>query len=142
MEQNQMSKFCIQLESMMLPDAIAAVVEAWYDAQNAGNMAKQNHGPYRPGEPIEIRDSAAPGSAWKRGWVFYKSCNVKIGICLAEKWNHELNKPDYLVKNGDRYYSGVFSDRGSGCTVKQPENIRRVVIQPWEKHQMEAANAF
>ena len=29
-----MSKFCIQLESMMLPDAIAAVVEAWYDAQN------------------------------------------------------------------------------------------------------------
>jgi hypothetical protein len=53
MEQNQMSKFCINLESMMLPDAIAAVVEAWYDAQNAGNMAKQNHGPYRPGEPIE-----------------------------------------------------------------------------------------
>jgi hypothetical protein len=34
MEQNQMSKFCIQLEGMMLPDAIAAVVEAWYDAQN------------------------------------------------------------------------------------------------------------
>jgi hypothetical protein len=91
MEQNQMSKFCINLEGLMLPDAIAAVVEAWYDAQNAGNMAKQNHGPYRPGEPID---------------------------------------------------SGVFSDRGSGCTVKQPENIRRVVIQPWEKHQMEAANAF
>jgi|APGre2960657373_1045057.scaffolds.fasta_scaffold07353_4 hypothetical protein len=35
MEQNQMSKFCIDLEGMMLPDAIAAVVEAWYDAQNA-----------------------------------------------------------------------------------------------------------
>ncbi len=29
-----MSKFCIELEGMMLPDAIAAVVEAWYDAQN------------------------------------------------------------------------------------------------------------
>ena len=29
-----MSKFCIDLEGMMLPDAIAAVVEAWYDAQN------------------------------------------------------------------------------------------------------------
>jgi len=27
-----MSKFCIELEGMMLPDAIAAVVEAWYDA--------------------------------------------------------------------------------------------------------------
>jgi hypothetical protein len=34
MEQNQMSNFCIDLEGMMLPDAIAAVVEAWYDAQN------------------------------------------------------------------------------------------------------------
>jgi hypothetical protein len=34
MEQNQMSKFCINLEGLMLPDAIAAVVEAWYDAQN------------------------------------------------------------------------------------------------------------
>jgi hypothetical protein len=35
MEQSQMSKFCIDLEGMMLPDAIAAVVEAWYDVQNA-----------------------------------------------------------------------------------------------------------
>jgi hypothetical protein len=34
MEQIQMTKFCIELEGMMLPDAIAAVVEAWYDAQN------------------------------------------------------------------------------------------------------------
>jgi hypothetical protein len=31
---NQMTKFCIELEGVMLPDAIAAVVEAWYDAQN------------------------------------------------------------------------------------------------------------
>jgi hypothetical protein len=29
-----MSKFCIDLEGVMLPDAIAAVVEAWYEAQN------------------------------------------------------------------------------------------------------------
>lgn len=28
-----MSKFCIELDGMMLPDAIAAVVEAWYEAQ-------------------------------------------------------------------------------------------------------------
>jgi hypothetical protein len=35
MEQNQMKQFCIDLEGMMLPDAIAAVVEAWYDAQIA-----------------------------------------------------------------------------------------------------------
>jgi len=29
-----MSKFCIDLKDMMLPDAIAAVVEAWYEIQN------------------------------------------------------------------------------------------------------------
>ena len=29
-----MSKFCIDLEGITMPDAIAAVVEAWYDAQN------------------------------------------------------------------------------------------------------------
>jgi hypothetical protein len=34
MEQNQMSKFCIDLEGVMLPDAIAALVEAWSDAQD------------------------------------------------------------------------------------------------------------
>jgi len=34
MEQSQMSKFCIELKGMMLPDAIAAVVEAWYETQN------------------------------------------------------------------------------------------------------------
>ena len=28
-----MSKFCIDLDGMTLPDAIAAVVEAWYDSQ-------------------------------------------------------------------------------------------------------------
>jgi hypothetical protein len=34
MEQGAMSNFCIDLDGMMLPDAIAAVVEAWYEAQN------------------------------------------------------------------------------------------------------------
>jgi hypothetical protein len=29
-----MTKFCIELEDMALPDAIAAVVEAWLDAQS------------------------------------------------------------------------------------------------------------
>ena len=137
-----MTKFCIELEGVMLPDAIAAVVEAWYDAQNAGSITKQTHGPYQPGEPVEIRDSAAGGSAWKRGWVFYRSCNVKIGICLASKWNYELNKPDHIAINEGQYFGNIFSDRDSGCRLKQPENIRRVVIQPWEKHQMDVVDAI
>jgi hypothetical protein len=40
MEQNQMSKFCIELEGISMPDAIAAVVEAWYDAQNTLIISK------------------------------------------------------------------------------------------------------
>ena len=35
-----MTKFCIDLEDMMLPDAIAAVVEAWLDAQSEENPSK------------------------------------------------------------------------------------------------------
>ena len=35
-----MSKFCIDLEGVMLPDAIAAVVEAWYDAQDTEVVQK------------------------------------------------------------------------------------------------------
>jgi hypothetical protein len=39
MTQGAMSKFCIDLEGVMLPDAIAAVVEAWYEAQNTESAA-------------------------------------------------------------------------------------------------------
>ena len=35
-----MSKFCIELEGISMPDAIAAVVEAWYDAQNTLIISK------------------------------------------------------------------------------------------------------
>jgi biotin operon repressor len=135
MEQSQMSKFCIDLDGVMLPDAIAAVVEAWYDAQNADNMDEQQHSPFKPGESIEIRDSAAPGSAWKRGWVFYKYCNAKVGICLSHKWSDKFNEP-YAISSGDCDTGNVFSNPTvSGCRLRQPHNIRKMVIQPWEKHQ-------
>lgn len=137
-----MSKFCIDLEGMMLPDAIAAVVEAWYEAQNVDKMDDQQNSPFKPGEPIEIRDSAAPGSAWKRGWVFYKACDAKVGICLADKWNHERNEPDYIA-SGKGYRGDVFTNPTvSGCRLKQPHNIRRIILQPWEKREAQATNAI
>ena len=37
MEQNQLSKFCIEFEGMTLPDALAAVVIAWHDAQDTNS---------------------------------------------------------------------------------------------------------
>jgi hypothetical protein len=142
MEQNQMSKFCIDLEGVMLPDAIATVVEAWYDAQSVGNLIEREHVSYQPGDPIEVRDSASPGSAWKRGWVFYKACNAKVGICLADKWDYELSKPHYIASGGGHYCGtgDVFTNPTvSGCRLKQPQNIRKIVIQPWEKQQAQVA---
>lgn len=37
-----MSKFCIDLENMTLPDAIAALCEAWYDAQGADTTKEED----------------------------------------------------------------------------------------------------
>jgi hypothetical protein len=45
-----MSKFCIDLEGMMMTDAIAAVVEAWLDAQNVEASSPQNTETYEPGD--------------------------------------------------------------------------------------------
>ena len=39
-----MSKFCIELEGITMFDAIKAVIEAWYDAQN---MDFWGYGHYR-----------------------------------------------------------------------------------------------
>lgn len=131
-----MSKFCIDLEGVMLPDAIAAVVEAWYDAQNVDNLIEQKcpMGKYQPGMQIEVRDSIYE-SAWKRGWVFYKAYDKKVGICESDKWNFELNLPSYVVDGGGQYCGkgDVYSSRESGCRMKQYQNIRRMVAQPWEK---------
>ena len=38
-----MSKFSIDLEGLTLPDAIAAVVEAWYEAQNVNNREEKTY---------------------------------------------------------------------------------------------------
>ena len=38
-----MSKFSIDLIGLALPDAIAAVVEAWYEAQNVDNKERKTY---------------------------------------------------------------------------------------------------
>jgi hypothetical protein len=60
-EQSQVSKFCIDLEGMMLPDAIAAVVEAWCEAQDIDGADEL------PGNAQSATDYAACS--------FYKSIN-------------------------------------------------------------------
>jgi hypothetical protein len=127
-----MTKFCIELEDMALPDAIAAVVEAWLDAQSEeGIYDKKSNAPYQPGELIEFRDSASPISPWKRGWVVYKVYHRKIGICELSKWDERSCQPDYLMNGGDS--KQIFWDhRKTGCALKHTQNIRKMILQPWE----------
>jgi hypothetical protein len=118
-----MSKFCIQLNDISLPDAIAAVVEAWYDAQNTEGGLPQGPLTYEPGERIEIRDTTVLYESWHSGFVFYKAMSKKVGICAADKWNFEQKTPEYLLNGGQS--GSIFTDRESGCLMKMPNNIRK-----------------
>ena len=79
MEQNKMSKFCIELEGVMLPDAIAAVVEAWYEAQNMdisiNEKAKNNVKETAQWEE-ELRLKVK--RQFGRGWSIYKTDGNKL----------------------------------------------------------------
>jgi hypothetical protein len=67
MEQSQMSKFCIDLEGMMLPDAIAAVVEAWYDVQNGMQQSNWE-------EELRLKIKREFG----RGWSVFPTNGTKV----------------------------------------------------------------
>ena len=62
-----MSKFCIDLEGVMLPDAIAAVVEAWYDAQNGMQQANW-------AEELRLKIKREFG----RGWSVFPTNGTKV----------------------------------------------------------------
>jgi hypothetical protein len=55
MEQSQMSQFCIQLNDISLPDAIAAVVEAWHDAQDYMSQDKSRANDLTPMADLAAR---------------------------------------------------------------------------------------
>jgi hypothetical protein len=94
MEQGQMSKFCIDLEGMMLPDAIAAVVEAWYEAQNA-ELAQIKH---------EISDASV--ADLERRWGIsrnaLKARAKSLGIELQRKGPTLTVWPGDRIADGDR----------------------------------------
>ena len=78
-----MSKFCIDLDGMMLPDAIAAVVEAWYDAQNTDKRI----------------DKDASGLVRLRSW--YEAQGISRG--KADMIKQKANvKPVYIMYNKAR----------------------------------------
>ena len=62
-----MSKFCIDLEGVMLPDAIAALVVAWYDAQNGMQQANWE-------EELRLKIKREFG----RGWSVFPTNGTKV----------------------------------------------------------------
>jgi predicted transcriptional regulator len=81
MEQNQMSKFCIDLEGVMLPDAIAAVVEAWYDAQSStfSNLAESWDKKITSKQPAGV---CKKNNAKRQEIINQTISNIKNGILL------------------------------------------------------------
>ena len=96
-----MSKFCIDLEGMMLPDAIAALVEAWGDAQDADGVDRlpddvQSETDFMACQfykSINFDNLNYDGSPWERllrESIFY-GCDQEWSI--GRRWDGECFRP-------------------------------------------------
>ena len=61
-----MSKFCIQLNGITLPNAIAVVVEAWYDAQDCVPQDKSGPSNLVPMTDLAGRWGVTPNTVSRR----------------------------------------------------------------------------
>jgi hypothetical protein len=92
-----MSNFCIDLEGMMLPDAIAAVVEAWYEAQNT--------------------------HATSNDWV--EELRLQIKREFGRGWIIRSHSPNRLNPNGRCQLTRIAPDRSRNSVVLQVEWCRQ-----------------
>ena len=90
-----MNKFCIDLDGVMLPDAIAAVVEAWYEAQNTQTTVseKKKEEKYYTVQELEkiLKKSRA---------TIYRVLNLNKGVLNASFDPYKLNH-EYRVDSTD-----------------------------------------
>lgn len=92
-----MSKFCIELENVTLPDVIAAVVEAWYEAQNVDNREEKTYYSASELEKVLSRGRA----------TIYRLLNTCKGVANPPfdpcKINHEfrIDTTDPIRVSGD-----------------------------------------
>ena len=85
-----MTKFCIDLQDMMLPDAIAAVLEAWLDAHS------------EEVKTISVDTNKLDPQAWKNSevWemksreILFSGCDNQWSIGPAEaRWTNKVKHP-------------------------------------------------
>jgi len=76
-----MSKFCIDLEGMLLPDAIAAVVEAWYEKQalSFSSLARSWDNQFTPNSKTT---NFAENNAKRQKIINQTIANIENGILL------------------------------------------------------------
>jgi len=95
-----MSQFCIDFEGMLLPDAIAAVVEAWYEAQIAEQSTDWV-------SELRLRIKRECG----RGWIIDAVGKTKLnpsGKCRLSKIAADRTRAsvvlplDWLPENADK----------------------------------------
>ena len=141
MEQSQMSKFCIDLEGMMLPDAIAAVVEAWYDAQNVEAVTDWV-------DELRLQIKREFG----RGWIIRSVGGNKLnpnGKCqltriAADRTRNSVVLPvEWNQSNADLIYEwvsgicGFFVSSASNCSTLQDAFEMENIFQ-LKKNQVES----
>jgi hypothetical protein len=114
MEQGQMSKFCIDLEGMMLPDAIAAVVEAWYDAQNT-EVDEQK-------QKIYYTISSLEGVLHRSRATIYRYLNISENILNPPFDPYKLNHEFRLDATDPVLISSLEVDRWE--KIEKPSNQR------------------
>lgn len=89
-----MSQFCIDLRDVSLPDAIAAVVEAWYDAQmqeiawedQIRNDIRQKHG---SGYVLRSVGKSRFHPFGKAQLTYRNADSKKASIVLPYEWKEE-----------------------------------------------------
>jgi hypothetical protein len=121
MEQNQMSKFCIDLEGVMLPDAIAALVDAWSEAQIAEQAADWV-------SELRLRIKRECG----RGWIIDAVGKTKLnssGKCRLTKIAPDRSRSSvvlpyaWLLENAELIYLSAefihWKIHNDGCTLQE-----------------------
>ena len=116
-----MTKFCIDLEDMMLPDAIAAVVEAWLDAQSEESPSKlqmQDDGLECLRELFKQKMPASDGCTYRECFYLFRKGGEELssGISGRVLGRHGIKPTDdgLVLSNNMEFIYGKTKWRNGG----------------------------
>ncbi len=127
-----MTKFCIELEGITMPDAIAAVVEAWYDAQDINIAVSKNaNNDVNKTDQWEEELRLKVKREFGRGWSIFKTSATKLnpyGKTRLTRINSDRTREsivipvEYREKNAKFITSHIYQlidlFNGTGCNLR------------------------